>query len=144
MEKIKEYIKKVDNKKVIRYVQMFDGIWSIPLSFLVFFLAGRFGFEYFGDTLISTEYVQLVAMAAFILIIGNFVVYLGINFNFRKLQRYIYSEQVKFDLENTIHAWQKIKLYFIVYFSYLLLFLFILWLLMTAIVSELPPVNMLE
>lgn len=138
MKKIKEYF-----KKVIRYLQIFDGIWSIPLAFLAFFLAGRLGYEYFGDALISTEYVQLVAMAIFILIIGNFVVYLGINFNFRKLQRYIYGEQIKFDLD-VIDALTKIKLYFIVYFSYLVLFLVIFWLLMTVTLSGLQPVNVLE
>jgi hypothetical protein len=131
-------------KKLTRYLQMYDGVWSIPLAFLGFFLAGRYGYEYFGDALISTEYIQIVFMAALILIFANFVVFLGINFNFRSLQRYFYSTEIKDHIKFELNVWQRIKLYLFVYFSFLVLFLFIVWLLMTVTVSELPPTLMSE
>jgi hypothetical protein len=131
-------------KKVLRYLQMYDGVWSIPLAFLGFFMAGRYGYEYFGDALISTEYIQVVFMAALILIFANFVVFLGINFNFRSLQRYFYSIEIKEQIKNELTVWQRIKLYLFVYFFFLVLFLFIVWLLMTVTVSGLPPTLMSE
>jgi len=131
-------------KKVLKYLQMYDGLWSVPLAFLAFFLVGRYGYEYFGDALISTEYIQIVFMAALILIFANFVVFLGINFNFRSLQRYFYSTEIKEQIKQELTVWQRIKLYLFVYFSFLLLFLFITWLLMTVTVSELPPALMSE
>lgn len=131
-------------KRIIKNLQMYDGIWSIPLAFLGFFLAGKYSYEYFGDALISTEYIQVVFMAALILIFANFVVFLGINFNFRYLQRYFYSIELRNHLKSKVSVWRRIKLYLFIYFSFLLLFLFIVWLLMTVTVSELPPVLMSE
>jgi hypothetical protein len=131
-------------KKLIYRLQLYDGVWSVPVAFLAFFLAGRYGYEYFGDALISTEYIQIVFMAALILIFANFVVFLGINFNFRSLQRYFYSDEIKEQIKKELTVWQRIKLYLFVYFLFLVLFLFIVWLLMTVTVSELPPTIMSE
>lgn len=131
-------------KKLIYSIQKYDGIWSIPLAFLGFFLAGKFGYEYFGDALISTEYIQITFMAALILIFANFVVFLGINFNFRGLQNYFYSIELRDHIKSRVSVWRRIKLYLFIYFSFLVLFLFIVWLLMTATVSALPPVLMSE
>ena len=131
-------------KSIMHKLQLYDGVWSVPLAFLGFFLAGRYGYEYFGDALISTEYIQIVFMAALILIFANFIVFLGINFNFRNLQRYFYSSEIKDHIKSNLDVWQRIKLYLFVYFSFLVLFLFIAWLLMTVTVSELPPTLMSE
>lgn len=131
-------------KKLIYNIQLYDGLWSIPVAFLGFFLAGKYGYEYFGDALISTEYIQIVFMAALILIFANFVVFLGINFNFRSLQRYFYSAEIKDHIKSELTVWQRIKLYLFVYFFFLLVFLLIVWLLMTVTVSELPQAPMLE
>ena len=121
-------------KKILYYLQKYDGVWSIPVAFLAFFLAGKYSYEYFGDALISTEYLQHVFLASLILIFANFVVFLGINFNFRSLQRYFYSEEIKRDVVNNLTTWQRIKLYIFVYFGFLSFFLLIVWLLMTATV----------
>lgn len=131
-------------KKILYNLQKYDGVWSIPAAFLAFFLAGKYSYEYFGDALISTEYIQIVFMAALILIFANFVVFLGINFNFRSLQRYFYSTEIKDHIRFELNVWQRIKLYLFVYFSFLVVFLFIVWLLMTVTVSELPPTLMSE
>jgi hypothetical protein len=120
-------------KRLIYKLQLFDGVWSVPLSVLFFLLVGKFSYEYFGDTpLISTEYLQLVMLAAVILIFANFVVFLGIRFNFRTLQKDFYSKELRHYASMELKSWQKIKLYLFVYFGFLVSFLLILWLVMTA------------
>ena len=127
-------------KHVLRKLQLFDGIWTIPLVFFLFLLAGSYSAEYFGDGLISTEYIQQVILAVLIMVIGNFVVFLGGFLNFRGLQNYFYSKHVKEEVEYSSTPWERIKLYLVVYFGLFLLFLFTLWLIMTATASApLPP-----
>jgi hypothetical protein len=125
-------------KKILRKLQLFDGLWTIPIAFFLFLLAGSYSAEYFGDGLISTEYIQQVFLAALILVFANFVVFLGGFFNFRGLQNYFYSKNAKEELEYSSTPWQRIVLYICVYFGLLLSFLLILWLVMTATVSA-PP-----
>ena len=127
-------------KKILRKLQLFDGLWSIPVAFFLFLLAGSYSAEYFGDGLISIEYIQQVILAALIMIFGNFVVFLGGFFNFRTLQNYFYSKYAKEEIEYASTPWQRITLYVCVYFGLFLCFLFILWLIMTVTVSApLPP-----
>lgn len=119
--------------KSIKYrLQLFDGLWSIPLAFVAFTAFGYISSVYFGDPLISIEYLQQVLMAALILVFANFVVFLGINFNFRQLQKDFYSRDLKYYSKMELNSWQKIKLYLLVYFGFLLSFLLILWLVMTV------------
>lgn len=126
-------------KKIIKKLQMFDGIWSIPIAFFVFLLAGSYSAEYFGDGLISTEYIQQVLLAALVMIFANFVVFLGAFFNFRGLQNYFYSKDAKAELEYSSTPWQRIVLYLVVYFGLFLSFLLILWLIMTVTASVPQP-----
>jgi hypothetical protein len=119
-------------KNVAYKFQMFDGIWSIPLAFIAFLLVGTWSMNYFGDPLISIEYLQQVMLAGLILVFANFVAFLGGYFNFRGLQRYFYSKELKLETKTTFTPWQKIKLYLWVYFGLLSAFLLILWLVMTA------------
>ncbi len=122
-----------DLLKSIKYkLQLFDGLWSIPLAFVAFTAFGYISSVYFGDPLISIEYLQQVLMAALILVFANFVVFLGINFNFRSLQKDFYSRDLKLFSKMELTSWQKIKLYLLVYFGFLLSFLLILWLVMTV------------
>ncbi len=118
---------------------MFDGLWSIPIAFFLFLLAGSYSAEYFGDGLISTEYIQQVILAALVMIFANFVVFLGAFFNFRGLQNYFYSKDAKAELEYSSTPWQRIVLYLVVYFGLFLSFLLILWLIMTATASVPQP-----
>ena len=119
--------------KAITYtLQLFDGLWSIPLAFLFFSIAGTFSYKYFGDALISTEYLQYVILAALIMVVANFVVFLGIRFNFRALQRQIYSSQMKEALNTDLDTWQKVKLYMLIYFGYFFFYAVVLYMLMTA------------
>ena len=119
-------------KQTIYKFQLFDGLWSIPVAFIAFMLVGTFSMQYFGDPLISIEYLQQVMLAGLILVFANFVAFLGGYFNFRGLQRYFYSRELKSETKTTLTPWQKIKLYLWVYFGLLSAFLLILWLVMTA------------
>jgi hypothetical protein len=78
------------------------------------------------------EYLQQVLLTGLILVFANFVAFLGGYFNFRGLQKYFYSQEIKVETRNKLTAWQKIKLYLVVYFGLLFSFLLILWLVMTA------------
>jgi hypothetical protein len=119
-------------KKLIYKLQLFDGLWSIPLAFLAFTYFGYLSTVYFGDPLISVEYLQQVLLSGLILVFANFVAFLGGYFNFRGLQKYFYSQEIKVETRNKLTAWQRIKLYLWVYFGLLSSFLVILWLVMTA------------
>jgi len=119
-------------KKLLYKLQLFDGLWSIPIAFIAFSVFGYISSVYFGDPLISIEYLQQVFMAALILVFGNFIVFVGINFNFRNLQKEFYSKDLQYYSKMELNSWQKIKLYLFVYFAFLLSFLMILWLVMTA------------
>jgi hypothetical protein len=119
--------------KLIRYnLQLFDGLWSIPIAFALFIIAGTLSAEYFGDALISTEYVQYIVLASLIMVFANFITFLGIRFNFKALQREVYSKEIKYELNTYLTTWQKVGLYLLLYAFYFAAFLFVLHLLMTA------------
>jgi len=118
-------------KRLLYKLQLFDGVWSIPLAFLGFFIAGSLSLEYFGDPLISVEYIQQVILSGLILVFANFVAFLGGFFNFRGLQKFFYSKELKEKIIN-LSVWERVKLYLIVYFGLLSAFLVILWLVMSA------------
>ncbi len=123
------------NLKGLRYkLELFDGFWSIPLAFLVFAISGTVSVAYFGDALISTEYIQYIVLAAMVMVFANFVVFLGIRFNFRALQREIYNKEVKYEINTYLTTWQKVVLYLLLYAFYFAAFLFVLRTLMTVIV----------
>jgi hypothetical protein len=119
--------------KKLRYkLELFDGFWSIPLAFLVFAISGTVSVAYFGDALISTEYIQYIVLAAMVMVFANFVVFLGIRFNFRALQREIYNKEVKYEINTYLTTWQKVVLYLLLYAFYFAAYLYILHLLMTV------------
>jgi len=120
--------------KSLRYkLQLLDGFWSIPLAFLVFAISGTVSVAYFNDAIISTEYVQYIVLAALVMVFANFVVFLGIRFNFRALQREIYNKEVKYEINTYLTTWQKVVLYLLLYAFYFAAYLYILHMLMTAI-----------
>jgi hypothetical protein len=123
---------KVDLKGLRYKLQLLDGLWSIPLAFLLFAVSGTMSVAYFGDALISTEYIQFVILAALVMVFANFVVFLGIRFNFRALQREIYNKEVKYEINSYLTTWQKVVLYLLLYSFYFAAYLYILHMLMTV------------
>jgi hypothetical protein len=119
--------------KSLRYkLQLLDGFWSIPLAFLVFAISGTVSVAYFNDAIISTEYIQFIVLAALVMVFANFVVFLGIRFNFRALQREIYNKEVKYEINTYLTTWQKVVLYLLLYAFYFAAYLYILHMLMTV------------
>ena len=124
---------KSNTLKSLRYkLQLMDGLWSIPLAFLVFALSGTMSVAYFNDAIISTEYIQYIVLAALVMVFANFVVFLGIRFNFRALQREIYNKEVKYEINTYLTTWQKVVLYLLLYAFYFVAYLYILHMLMTV------------
>lgn len=118
--------------KFIKYhLQLLDGLWSIPAAFLFFAIVGSISAEYFGDALISTEYVQYIVLASLVMVFANFVTFLGIRFNFRALQRSVYNREIKNEINN-LNTWQKVVLYLVLYAFFFASFLFVLRTLMMA------------
>jgi hypothetical protein len=124
---------KSNTLKSLRYkLQLIDGLWSIPLAFLVFAVSGTVSVAYFNDAIISTEYIQYIVLAALVMVFANFVVFLGIRFNFRALQREIYNKEVKYEINTYLTTWQKVVLYLLLYAFYFAAYLYILQMLMTV------------
>jgi len=124
---------KSNTLKSLRYkLQLIDGLWSIPLAFLVFAISGTISVAYFNDAIISTEYIQYIVLAALVMVFANFVVFLGIRFNFRALQREIYNKEVKYEINTYLSTWQKVVLYLLLYAFYFAAYLYILHMLMTV------------
>ncbi len=124
---------KSNTLKSLRYkLQLMDGLWSIPLAFLVFAISGTISVAYFNDAIISTEYIQYIVLAALVMVFANFVVFLGIRFNFRALQREIYNKEVKYEINTYLTTWQKVVLYLLLYAFYFAAYLYILHMLMTV------------
>ena len=121
----------VTYKSIRYYFQLFDGLWSIPIAFALFIIAGTLSAEYFGDALISTEYVQYIVLALLVMVFANFVTFLGIRFNFRALQRSVYNREIKNEINN-LNTWQKVILYLVLYAFFFASFLFTLRMLMMA------------
>jgi hypothetical protein len=121
----------VTYKSIRYYFQLFDGLWSIPIAFALFIIAGTLSAEYFGDALISTEYVQYIVLASLVMVFANFVTFLGIRFNFRALQRSVYNREIKNEINN-LNTWQKVVLYLVLYAFFFASFLFTLRTLMMA------------
>ena len=134
MQKQKEQPQEKSNAlKSLRYkLQLIDGLWSIPLAFLVFAISGTVSVAYFNDAIISTEYIQYIVLAALVMVFANFVVFLGIRFNFRALQREIYNKEVKYEINTYLTTWQKVLLYLCLYAFYFAAYLYILHMLMTV------------
>jgi hypothetical protein len=133
MEKQNQPVTNRNGFKSLRYkLELLDGLWSIPLAFLVFAVSGTMSVAYFNDAIISTEYIQYIVLAALVMVFANFVVFLGIRFNFRALQREIYNKEIKYDINQFLTTWQKVVLYLLLYAFYFAAYLYILHMLMTV------------
>jgi hypothetical protein len=133
MEKQNQPVTNRNGFKSLRYkLELLDGLWSIPLAFLVFAISGTVSVAYFNDAIISTEYIQYIVLAALVMVFANFVVFLGIRFNFRALQREIYNKEVKYEINTYLTTWQKVLLYLCLYAFYFAAYLYILHMLMTV------------
>lgn len=133
MEKIWSTLKKVI-KKAFYYIQLVDGIWSVPLGFFLFFLCGYVLSMFFGYTtgFYDPSFIQPLFLAATIVIGATNVAIGGLYFTFRGLYKYLYGGYYpdkktgkkkrinfsKLDLKK-LEPWQRIFIAFSVFFLFL-------------------------
>jgi len=84
-------------KKLIYYLQLFDGLWSVPLGFFIFFLVGLVLSSFFGMAVGSYDlaFIQPLFLAGTIVIGATNMATLGLMFTFRELFRYLYGRRSK-------------------------------------------------
>lgn len=90
MQKIKTVL-----KKIWFYLQLVDGIWSVPLGFFLFFMCGYVLSFIFGYTtgFYDPSFIQPLFLAATIVIGASNVAVGGLYFTFRGLYRYLYGQR---------------------------------------------------
>jgi len=110
-------------KKLLYYLQKNDWIWSLPLGFMGFILYPILGVLIWGEGFAAypPEFLHAAIYAALIMVIGNTVVQLGMNFNWRTVHRYIYNGGRKDFKESPV--WLKLGFTLFIYVFYFVCFL---------------------
>lgn len=122
-------------KKALYYIQLVDGIWSVPLGFFLFFICGYALSLFFGYTVgfYDPSFIQPLFLAATIVIGATNVAIGGLYFTFRGLYRYLYGTKKK-DKETgkkvfvnyskidwvKLTTWQRFVISFSVFFLFVL------------------------
>lgn len=83
-------------KKIKFHLQLWDGVWSVPLAMVLFVGFGVLLQWYFADPadpqgapgFYDPSYLQAAFYASAMQVFINFVVWLGIHFNFRRVKHY--------------------------------------------------------
>jgi hypothetical protein len=115
-------------KKLKFYLQHVDGIWSVPMVFLLFWFLG-IALQYFGGVGVGTYdpgFIQPLFLAIVIVIGATNAAVGGLYFTFRGLYRYLYGQRdEKGNLRNyskenwlKLTAWQRFIILFSVFFYY--------------------------
>jgi len=75
-------------------MQLWDGIWSVPIAFSLFIFVAIIGQQLFGVGVgfYDPSFWQAALLAAGELIFFNIIVFLGLYFNFRHVWRYYKGE----------------------------------------------------
>jgi hypothetical protein len=129
--------------KLKKHLQLWDGLWSILLGAVIFFVCGWIVQLFFTNPndpqgspgFYDPSFIQAAAYASFIQVCVNTAVLLGMYFNFRGVWRYLYGSKDKAGnaLENaskkdfnSLQPWQKIvcslSLYLLLSLEWLVLF----------------------
>jgi hypothetical protein len=113
-------------KNWIKKIQLWDFIWSFPLSMILFYGYGYIQELAFNDPFYSTEWIHKTMLAAVIMILVNGIVQAGMWFNFRGIYKYFYSSKspIREDFK-TIPTWLKIYSFLFIYFLQFLVFVLI-------------------
>lgn len=102
-------------KKLKYFLSKFDGIWSVPLAFFLFFIIGlalsKLGI---AAGTYDVGFIQPLFLAAVIVIGATNIAIQGLYFTFRDLHRFIYGYKSK--QESSVHkfhnpsrsAWTKL------------------------------------
>lgn len=107
--------------RIINFLKIWDGVWSVPVAMLAFFGAGYAITAFFGPEsgAMYPVFVQRLFYASLCLVIMNFVVLFGMYMNWKNVFKYYLEENNDFkELDPKFKA----KLCLIIYFGYALLF----------------------
>ena len=119
-------------KNFFRFLQLRDGIWSLPLAFAAFWCYGIVSGWLFGYGTGSYDpaFLQPLFLAILIVIGATNAAVLGIYFTFRGLHRYLYGKykkvytskiwqnQSKEDWKK-LSEWQRFLIVFVTFFLFL-------------------------
>ena len=80
-------------RKLFYYLQLLDGIWSIPIGFFMFFFVGLLLSSAFGMAVggYDLAFIQPLFLAGTIVVGATNLAILGLYFNFRGVYRYLYG-----------------------------------------------------
>jgi hypothetical protein len=82
-------------KKVKFWLQHLDGLWSVPLAFLTFWIVGEV-FTYlfgYGTAVYDAAFFQPLFLSIAIVIGATNAAIWALYFNFRQLYKYLYGEK---------------------------------------------------
>lgn len=82
-------------KKIKYWLQHLDGIWSVPLTFLIFWVIGTL-LQTLGGYGVGTYdlgFIQPLFLAISVVIGATNAAIFGVNFTFRGIYRYLYGER---------------------------------------------------
>ncbi|WP_109301012.1 hypothetical protein [Aquimarina sp. AU474] len=117
-------------KKLRFLIQLWDGIWSVPIAFSLFIFIAILGQKIFGSGVgfYDPAFWQAALLAAGELIFFNLIVFLGLYFNFRHIWKYYKGEKNENQLINkskedfnNIKPWQRLVLLLFLYCFYTLI-----------------------
>jgi hypothetical protein len=113
-------------KNWIRRIQLWDFVWSFPLSMILFYGYGYLQELAFNDPFYSTEWIHKTMLAAVIMILVNGIIQAGMWFNFRGIYTYFYSKDspIREDYK-TLPTWLKTYSFIFIYFLQFLVFVLI-------------------
>ncbi len=122
-------------KRLKFFLQLWDGIWSVPIALSLFLIIGVIIQAFYTDGLdtgggpgfYDPSFIQAAFYVSAMMVFSNFMVWLGIYFNFRGIFRYFIGKkneegvvvnQSKEDFKK-LQPWQRIGILFFLYFSLL-------------------------
>lgn len=88
--------------KITYLLQKFDGIWSVPLAFVLFWLVGLLLSAVFGFATGTYDlaFIQPLFLAVAIVIGSTNAAVIGLRFTFRGLHRYLYGQKKEGEIVN--------------------------------------------
>jgi hypothetical protein len=83
-------------KKLKYYIQHIDGVWSIPLAFLSFWIIGIVlqSLTGYGTGTYDPGFIQPLFLSIAVVIGATNAAVWGVNFTFRGLYKYLYGQKV--------------------------------------------------
>jgi ABC-type Fe3+ transport system permease subunit len=113
-------------KKFLKNLQFRDYLWSIPLSFVVYYFVGYEMEKYLDASFYDSGWYHRGLLAASLLILSTGIVNLGIWFNHRGVMRYYYDKTsgVKEDFKE-LPKWLKVLYFPLLFFLFLVVFVWI-------------------